>query len=116
MPRRIVIWEVRAEQVAFLGEDRAVWLFVQLALVRLDTGGFREEEPVIGGDDDVVAVQVVDDVADQRRQFVNGPAHRLERMPFGLAVVADRIHGVVINVYHPLILDELSSLVLLFRH
>ena len=71
--------EVGAEQVAFLGEDRAVRLLVQLALVRLATGRFGEQEAVVGRDDDVVAVQVVDDVADQRRQFVDGRAARPRR-------------------------------------
>jgi hypothetical protein len=28
-------------------------------------------EAVVGGDDDMMAIQVVDEVADQRRQFVN---------------------------------------------
>ena len=94
----------------------SVRLVLQLALVCLDTGRLREEEAVVGGDDDVVAIQIVDDVADQRRQFVDRPAHRLEGMSFGLAVVADRIDGVVVDVDDPLILDELPALVLLLRH
>ena len=71
---------------------------------------------MVSGDEDVVAIQIVDDVADQCRQFVNGPPHGLEGMPFGFAVVADRIHGVVVDVDDPHILDELSSFVLLLRH
>jgi hypothetical protein len=60
-------------------------LSFKLALVRLDTGGFREEESVVRGDDDVVAVQVVDDVADQSCQFVDRLPHRLEGFALGLA-------------------------------
>ena len=78
VPRRLVVRELGPDQVALLGEDRAVRLLLQLALVRLDTGCLREQEAVVGGDDDVVAVQVVDDVPDQRRQFVDGPPHGLE--------------------------------------
>ena len=42
-----------------------VRLVLQLALVRLDTGRFCEEEAMIGSDDDVVAVEVVDYVGGQ---------------------------------------------------
>ena len=78
--------------------------------------GLGEQEAVVGGDDDVVAVQVVDDVADQRRQFVDGLPHRLEGFALGLAVVADGIDRVVVDVDDPLVLDELPALVLLHRH
>ena len=40
VPGRIVVGQVVAEQVALLGEDRAVGLLVQLALVRLDRATF----------------------------------------------------------------------------
>ena len=104
VPGRFVVGQVRAEQVALLGHDRALWLVLQLALVRLARGGFREEEAVVGGDDDVVAVQVVDDVADQRRQFVDGlSAPPRKCLALGLAVVADGIDRVVVDVDHPLI-------------
>ena len=41
VPGRIVVGQLVAQQVAFLGEDRAVRLLVQLALVGLGSGAFR---------------------------------------------------------------------------
>ena len=47
---RIVLGQVVAQQVALLGEDRAVRLVLQLALVGLDARALGEQEAVIGGD------------------------------------------------------------------
>ena len=109
MPSRIVVGEIPTEQVTLLRQDRAVRLFIQFALVRFNTSGFREEEAVVGGDDDMVAVEVVDDVADYRSQFINRTTHGLEGMSFGLGIVAHRIDRVVVDVDDPLILHELPA-------
>ena len=105
-----------ADQVAFLRQQRPIRLVLERTLVGLDPGRFGEEEAVVRRDDDVVAVQVVDEVADQRRQFVDRPAHRREGLPFGLALIADGIDRVVVDVNDPPILHERSAFVFLLRH
>ena len=80
LPCHAASWSGRfvADQVALLGQHRAVRLVVSLLLSVSTRADLGEQEAVVGGDDDVVAVQVVDDVPDQRRQFVDGLPHRLE--------------------------------------
>ena len=44
---------------------------------------------MIGGDDNMVAIQIVDDVAHNGGQFIDCPANCLESMPLGLSIIPD---------------------------
>ena len=65
VPGHFVIRAVGPEQVRFLAMTVPAGLSVRLLLSGLAGGGFGEQEAVVGGDDDMVAVQVVDDVGHQ---------------------------------------------------
>jgi len=84
VPGRFIPGQRCADQVTLLGHHGAGWFFQQLALVRFDTSGLREQESVIGGQHDMVAVESVDDKADRCRQIVDRPANRTERFILGL--------------------------------
>ena len=71
VPCRIVSVQILTDEVALLGENRAVRLVLQLALVRSDTGRLSKQKAVVSGNDDMMAVQIIDNVPDQRRQFVD---------------------------------------------
>src|SRR6266850_5251047 len=57
VPRCFVVGKIRTEEIALLRDDCGIRLVLQLAPIRLGTCAFREQEAVIGGDADVVAIQ-----------------------------------------------------------
>lgn len=91
MPGSVVIREIGSKQVALLGQNGVVWLVIQFALVRLNPSSFREEKAVVSRDKNVVAIQAVDDVADQSSQLAYRLPHGFKSVSLGLAVVADRV-------------------------
>src|SRR5439155_26280032 len=82
VPHSLVVGEIVADQVAFLGSHSPSWLLFQLALFRLAWSGFGEEEAVIRCNDDVVTVEVVDDISDQIGPFVDRRPYYLEGLLF----------------------------------
>ena len=63
----------------------------------------------------MVAVQAVDNKAHQGAQFVNRLPHCGEGLALALLVVADRVHGVMVDVDNLLALNELTSIRLIHR-
>ena len=112
----VVVAQGAAKQIALLGDQGAGRLLVQAVLVRRSRRAVLEQEAVIGRDQHLAAVQAVDDLQGQIRQLVDGLAHGLEGPGLGGGLVADGIHRVVIEVDHPMGLDEGPALVLLHGH
>ena len=75
-----MVGQIAAQQVALIGRGRCPldWSS-KLALVSLTGCRLGEQEAVICGDHNIIAVQVVDDVPDERGKFVDGLSHGLER-------------------------------------
>src|SRR5687768_4624211 len=75
MPRRFVGRKRRSQKIALLRHDRGLRLVFQLALARLRRRGVCEKKAVVRGHDDIVPIEIVDNVADQGGQFIDGSPH-----------------------------------------
>src|SRR5688572_12367800 len=111
MPDRLMVAKASSDDVAFLIENGTFGLDGELALVGLHTRAFSKQESVISGYYNVMAIQVVYNIANNRSQFVNGSTHGLESAGFGLAV-ASGVDRVVVDVDNPLVFDKLAALLL----
>ena len=114
MPSGFVVGELVSDQISLFRQDGARRLLFQLALLRFAGCRFGEQESVIRRDNDMAAVQPIDDIRHQCHQFVDGCPHGIEGL---VGCVLPRfIDDVVIHIDDSLFFDELLALVLLHRH
>ena len=74
-PYRFVLRELMTNAVAFLCQYRPFRLLGELALLRFAWRGLGKEKAMICSNDNMVTIEVVDDIADERRQFINRGPH-----------------------------------------
>ena len=90
--------QVATKQVAFLVVDRTYWLVIDLASVRFIRLGFGKQETVIGGDNDIVAIQAVDDESNHITKLVDRLANGIKRVAFGCLLFATAVDFIVVDV------------------
>ncbi|MCG3776669.1 MAG: hypothetical protein JW395_3529 [Nitrospira sp.] len=108
--------QVVSDQVPLLADNSALGGSLKLALVNFCFGCFRKKKPVVGCHQNVMTIQIVHDMANEGRDFVDRTADAVERIALGLPAVSSGVHSVVVDVHHPFVLDELAALGLLLGH
>ena len=112
-PGLLVRWQIVAQEVSLLRDDRADGFVLQPAPVRIARRRFGEQKAVVRCDHHIVAVQIVDDIEDKLSQFLDRLPDSLEGVPFGGGLVAPSVNLVMVDVDETLAGNELPTVFLL---
>ena len=70
-PGLLVRRQIVAQEVSLLRDDRAGWFVLQPAPVRIARRRFGEQKTVVRCDHHIIAVEIIDDIADKLGYFPN---------------------------------------------